>query len=186
VFSLRAIFSMMGTVISGDGLEEFEESRLRRKQGDYLSHEFYFSFSAVETWLMRRQLAYNELVVKMLSIQQEDRPTVAEIVEGLMSVGGLSPCDCTHPLRQHDPRLARNSAPSRPSREWYLSLTTRKFSIQSWKNDQRYYEHSKFDIYPLPIYRTSELSPIRRGTLVGRLHRLQATLVIHMSASQYN
>jgi hypothetical protein len=38
----------------------------------------------------------------------------------------------------------------------------------------------------LLIYRTSELSPIRRGTLIGRLHRLQATLMIHMSASQHD
>lgn len=68
VFSPGAIFSMMSTVISGDSLEEFEESRLRRKQGDYLSHGFYLSFSVVETWLMQRQLGYNELIVKMLSV----------------------------------------------------------------------------------------------------------------------
>jgi serine/threonine protein kinase len=96
IFSLGALFSQMNTLISRRSLKDFEN--FREQASPYHPEErfgaFHSSIGKVQTWLGRKQVASNKLIIRMMSRKPQDRPTAFEVVSALRTINGFPNCDC--------------------------------------------------------------------------------------------
>jgi serine/threonine protein kinase len=101
IFSLGALFSQMNTLISRRSLKDFDN--FREQASPYHPEErfgaFHSSIGKVETWLGRKQVASNKLIIRMMSRKPQDRPTAFEVVSALRSINGFPNCDCILQVR---------------------------------------------------------------------------------------
>lgn len=82
VFSLGVVYSEMATIISGETVPSFEEFRYTKSAfvPDEMTSDFASSTPKVEIWLIHRQIASAQLVVKMMSRKTVDRSWIDETI----------------------------------------------------------------------------------------------------------